>query len=102
MQSYLRLIALIKPYKKALIFAFVCSVFYAFLNAVAIWFSASFITAIFTPEMNQSVPSVSGQGADLNESLKILAWDFIGRGDQFTVVQRAVAIELDAFDVEPV
>ena len=97
MQSYLRLIALIKPYKKALIFAFVCSVFYAFLNAVAIWFSASFITAIFTPEMNQSVPSVSGQGADLNESLKILAWDFIGRGDQFTVVQRAVAIFFLAF-----
>ena len=97
MQSYLRLLTLIKPYKRALLLAFFCSAFYALFNAVAIWFSASFITAIFSPEAGQAVPAVSGQGAELNESLKSLAWNLIGHGDRFLVVKKAVGIFFIAF-----
>lgn len=95
MRSYLRLIALLKPYKRAIALAFACSLLYALFNAVAIWFSASFVTAIFTPEA--SLTSAPGGAADLNESLKTLAWNVIGQGNRFDVVQRACVIFFLAF-----
>jgi subfamily B ATP-binding cassette protein MsbA len=96
MKSYLRLLSLVKPYRRTLAFAFVCSAAYALFNAVAIWFSASFITAIFSPEAALS-PGVPEGAAGLNESLKLFAWELIGGGDRFDVVQRAVVIFFLAF-----
>ncbi|TKJ39092.1 hypothetical protein CEE37_11775 [candidate division LCP-89 bacterium B3_LCP] len=97
MRPYIRLLSLIKPYKKTLLLAFFCSVMYALFNAVAIWFSASFITAIFTPETNQLTAGISDQAASLNENLKVLAWQIIGGGDRFDIVMRAVMIFFLAF-----
>lgn len=97
MRPYLRLLNLIKPYRRTLVLAFACSALYALFNAVAIWFSASFITAIFTPEAGQLGAGVPEQAAGLNESLKMWAWELIGGGDRFDVVQRAVVIFFLAF-----
>ncbi|MFH1735757.1 MAG: ABC transporter ATP-binding protein [bacterium] len=97
MKSYLRLLKLIKPYRKALLGAFLCSVAYALANAIAIWFSASFITAIFTPDANPIGALAAAETSDLNEKLKIIAWNFIGEGDRFDVVKRAVVIFFFAY-----
>lgn len=97
MQSYLRLITLFKPYKRALFLAFVSSAMYALFNAIAIWFSASFVAAIFTPEGGQLVPSAANPASGLNEALKTMAWNLIGQGDRFDVVKRAVVIFFLAF-----
>ncbi|MCX6639717.1 MAG: ABC transporter ATP-binding protein [bacterium] len=94
MRTYLRLIALIKPYRRTLLLAFGCSILYALFNAIAIWFSASFITAIFSPEATGQIPGGAG---DLNEQMKALAWQIIGAGDQFDIVKRAVVIFFLAF-----
>ncbi len=91
MRAYLRLIQLIKPYRKALWGAFFCSLLFALFNAVAIWFSASFITAIFTPDTGQLGAAASG-AADLNDSLKALAWQFIGGGTRFEILFKAVGV----------
>jgi len=65
---------------------------YALFNAVAIWFSASFITAIFSPDANPIGGLSTGGAVDLNEKLKLIAWNFIGEGDRFEVVKRSVVI----------
>lgn len=97
MRSYLRLLSLVKPYKRALLIAFFCSALYALFNAAAIWFSASFITAIFTPDAGLTVGKLPQQGEEINEILKALAWNLIGSEDRFIVVKRAVGIFFIAF-----
>lgn len=92
MQSYLRLLQFVKPYRPALALAFLFSLLYALFNAVAIWFSASFITSIFTPQAIPALSNISGQAANLNEALKSLAWQVIGGGDRFEVVRRVALI----------
>jgi ATP-binding cassette, subfamily B, bacterial MsbA len=95
MSTYLRLVALIKPYRRTLLLAFGCSLLYAIFNAIAIWFSASFITAIFSP--GYQPPSVTGVAAGWNDALKNLAWQIIGGGSSFDVVKRAVVVFFLAF-----
>ncbi|MFH1863047.1 MAG: ABC transporter ATP-binding protein [bacterium] len=97
MQSFWRLLAFVKPYKRALILAFLCALLYAFFNAIAIWFSASFITAIFSPETQQSALQVPGTVEDLNQTLKALAWNLIGSGDRFDIIKRVCLIFFLAF-----
>jgi subfamily B ATP-binding cassette protein MsbA len=96
MKSYWRLLALVKPYKRALLGAFLCSLLFAAFNAIAIWFSASFITAIFTPDAG-TLGTVPETASDLNESLKGLAWQFIGQGSRFDIIIRAVAVFFFAY-----
>ncbi len=93
MKTYRRLLQFVKPYRKALFCAILASLFYALFNAVAIWFSASFVTTIFTPETLQ--PPVAG--SDLNELLKFQAWRIIGSTDRFEIVKRVGLIFFLAF-----
>ena len=88
MQSYLRLLQFVLPYKRTLAFAFLCSLLYALFNAAAIWLSASFITTIFTPERSTLVQSMPIDSRDLNETLKNLVWQLLGSGTRFEVVKR--------------
>jgi subfamily B ATP-binding cassette protein MsbA len=88
MRSYLRLLQFVLPYKRTLAFAFLCSLLYALFNAAAIWLSASFITTIFTPEGSSLVQHISTDSRDLNEALKNFAWQLLGGGSRFDVVQR--------------
>jgi len=91
MQGHWKLLRLFKPYREAIALAFFFSLIYALFNAAAIWFSASFITTIFSP---QTAPSQIPPGAaeNLNAALKSLAWKIIGGTDRFEVIQRAAVI----------
>jgi subfamily B ATP-binding cassette protein MsbA len=96
MQSYLRLISYLKPYRKTLAVAFIFSLLYALFNAIAFWFSANFITAIFAPQ-TAPVANLPGTAAGLNESLKALAWRIIGSGSRFDMVVRVGIVFFLAF-----
>jgi subfamily B ATP-binding cassette protein MsbA len=97
MKSYLRLLALVKPYRKTLILAYLASLFYALFNAVAIWLSASFVTSIFIPADPAAAPISINPATNLNDQLKNLAWQIIGGGDRFDVVVRVGIIFFLAF-----
>lgn len=96
MKSYLRLLALVKPYRKTLALAFLASIGYAVFNGIAIWLSASFVKSIFIP--SNTTPQIPlGAAANFNDRLKVLVWQFIGDGSHFEVVVRVAAIFFLAF-----
>ncbi len=95
MLSNLRLLKFIQPYRKAIALAFFFSLLYALFNAVAIWFSASFLTSIFSSQTEPPMPP--GAAENLNATLKGLAWQIIGGGDRFEVIKRAAAIFFMAY-----
>jgi len=91
MFSNLRLLRFVQPYRKAIALAFFFSLLYALFNAVAIWFSASFLTSIFSPQ-TAPPPIPAGAAENLNSTLKSLAWQIIGGADRIEVIKRAAAI----------
>ncbi|RJP82617.1 MAG: ABC transporter ATP-binding protein [Candidatus Zixiibacteriota bacterium] len=97
MHLHLRLLSFLKPYRRTLALAFACSLLYALFNAVAIWFSASFITTIFNPDAAQNPGAMTGPAGDLNETLKTWAWQFIDGQDRFELVTRVGIIFFVAF-----